>query len=78
MAADLEALRRAADLLDTWAKGIGYNAMINDTDPNADKGTRLYASVLLALVARARAEAATFRSSAMIAEATQEGGTSDG
>lgn len=73
MAADLEALRRAADLLDTWAKDVGYAAMINDTDPAADLGTKVYASVLMALVAAARSRAAEFRSSAMIAEATQEG-----
>ncbi len=77
MAADIEALRRAANLLDTWAKEVGYAAMINDTDPHADRGTKLYAGVLMALVARARSQAADLRLSAAVCEAAppeNEGG----
>jgi len=66
--ADLQALRRAADLLEDWAKEHGYNAMLNETDPHADAGIKLYAVSLKALVAKARADAADFRWRAMRAE----------
>ena len=56
-----QALRRAADLLDQWAKDVGYASMLNETDPQADDGTKLYAATLRALVSRARADAADFR-----------------
>ena len=74
MAADLEALRRAADLLDGWAKDVGYAAMLNDTDPHADRGTKLWSSVLMALAAKARAEAADMRWRAALSEASPNEG----
>lgn len=64
-----QALRRAADLLDQWAKDVGYAAMLNETDPDADEGTKLYAACLTALVSRARADAADFRVRVAIREA---------
>ncbi len=73
MAADLPALRRAADLLDNWAKNEGYSAMLNDTDPNADAGAKLYACILTSLVARARSEAADLRMRALVIEASPNG-----
>lgn len=72
MAADLVALRKAADLLDDWGKGVGHTAMLNSTDPYADTGIKLYASVLAALSARARFEAADLRCKANFAEASPE------
>ncbi len=72
MPADLQALRHAADLLDEWAKTNGYTATLNDTDPDAGAGIRLYASVITSLVAKVRAEAADLRLRAVIAEASPE------
>jgi hypothetical protein len=69
MAADLLALRRAADLLDDWAKEVGYTGMINETDPNADRGIKLFAITIISLASRARAEAADLRMRALLAEA---------
>lgn len=63
-----QALRTAADLLDDWAKGEGYKAMVNKTDPGGDAGTRLFATCLEALVCRARADAADFRMRAALAD----------
>lgn len=72
--ADLVALRRAAELLDRWAKDVGHDAMVNQTDPYADAGTKLWSVVLMSFAAKARADACDLRMRALIAEVSQPSG----
>lgn len=66
--ADITTLRRAADMIDEWGKRVAHDAAVNNTDPHADAGIKLYASVLTALAARARSDAADLRRRALFAE----------